>query len=134
MYKYMFKGPTGRRHLWVDLITVNRIKGPLIGINDPDNIVPMIDTVSQAKSHKFIIQRPFFRDSSHICSEQSLHDFNTFVSNLFLYIPLPTEIEFKLFSTYSNNRDSIVDENNNGHVGIQDELFNNDNDMIDEHD
>ena len=134
MYKYLYKGPSGRRHLWVDLITVNRIKGPLIGINDPDNVFPMIDTLAQAKFHKFIIQRPFFRDSSHVMSQRNLNDFNQLVSNLFLYIPLPNEIEFKLFSIYSNNKDSIVDEKDNLNVGVDDDLFNVEDDLIDEHD
>ena len=86
MYRYLFKGPPSRRHLWVDLTTVNRINGPLFGIIDPDSTLPIIDTITQAKTHILIIQRPFFRDSTHKCSTKSNEEFHQLVDNLFHYL------------------------------------------------
>ena len=132
MYRYLFKGPPSRRHLWIDLITVNRINGPLIGINDPDSTLPIIDTITQAKTHKFIIQRPFFRDSTHECSKKSNEEFHKLVDNLFTYIPLPDNNEFKLFSIYSNNK-LLIDENINNENAVVDDAIFDDDDVINEH-
>ena len=132
MYRYLFKGPPSRRHLWVDLITVNRINGPLIGINDPDSTLPIIDSITQAKGHKFIIQRPFYRDSTHKCSTKSNEEFHQLVDNLFTYIPLPDNNEFKLFSIYYNNK-LLIDENINNENAVVDDAIFDDDDVINEH-
>jgi hypothetical protein len=93
MYKYFF---SDHGHLWFDLITSDKIQGPLIGLSDPDSVSnnqnTLLDNIRNAQKLRFIIQRTFFRDPTKT-SKRNVDDFNLLVNNLLRLIPLPDENE-----------------------------------------
>lgn len=104
LYRYYF---SDYGHLWFDLITSDKILGPLIGLTDPDsasfNVQNSLgDNIRNANKLRFIIQRPFFRDPTNT-SKRNVSDFNIFVNNLLDLIPLPDENELKLFDYYAKS-------------------------------
>ena len=103
MYKYFF---SDHGHLWFDLITSDKIQGPLIGLSDPDSVSinqnTLLDNIRNAQKLRFIIQRPFFRDPTKT-SKRNVDDFNLLVNNLLRLIPLPDENELKLFDYYAKS-------------------------------
>ena len=54
---------------------------------------------------KFILQRPFFEDSTKEVNRRSVLEFNDYCSNIIKTIPLPTSIEFDLFQSFGKNVD-----------------------------
>jgi hypothetical protein len=113
MYKYLYV----HGHLWVDLVTPDRINTPLIGLLDVESPKPHIDSISESKKHRFLIHYPFFRDSTIPAFKQANQKFQILVNNLFQCIPLPNDTELMLFHAFSNNifvsEDEIQVENNN---------------------
>jgi len=69
-------------NLWLDLLTINRIHGPLIGIYDCDCEYPPIHSIQGSKSQRYIIQRPFFRDSNEVPLRTKL-EFNEMLNKFF---------------------------------------------------
>ena len=63
---------------------------------------------------KFILQRPFFEDSTKEVNPRSVLEFNDYCSNIIKTIPLPTSIEFDLFQSFGIN----IDEENDDIVDI----------------
>jgi hypothetical protein len=109
-YKYLFH----HGHLWIDLITVSRVNGPLIGFYDSDMRKPIIHTIDSSTSHRFVILRPFFQDSRHINST-TISSYKTFLNNMLCNIVLPTSNELLLFNLYAYpvKNTSLLDEYDN---------------------
>jgi hypothetical protein len=97
IYMYLYN----RGNLWLDLITVSRVRTPLILRHVCDSF-PVIDTLRLAKEHRFAIQRPFFPDSTKADSN-SVSQFNNLVSNLFRIVPLPNSLELQIFNALVHN-------------------------------
>ena len=97
IYKYLYH----HGHLWIDLITVNRMNGPLIGIYDCDCMYPIVHTIDGSLQSRYHILRPFCQDSREM-GEQGLKSYNTLVTNLLNNISLPSRTELALFKCLAN--------------------------------
>ena len=78
--------------LWVDLITVSRVNGPLIGLYDNDMIVPTSFSLDTCQHHRFTILRPFYHDSRST-TDTTNSSYKILVKNLLTQIPLPNRNE-----------------------------------------
>ena len=52
---------------------------------------------------KFVLQRPFFEDSTKNVNPRALIECNDFFLNIINTITLPTSIEFELFQSFGKN-------------------------------
>jgi hypothetical protein len=106
LYNYWYEHGS----LWLDLITINRVHGPLIGIYDVDCVFPPLHTIQGGKAQRYIIQRPFFRDSNKVPIRTKL-EFNEGLGNLFSNVLVPEGNELELFDIFINKRTSLNDNN-----------------------
>jgi hypothetical protein len=97
-------------NLWLDLLTINRVHGPLIGIYDCDCEYPPIHSIQGAKNQRYIIQRPFFRDSNQV-PERTKLEFNEMLNSLFDNIKVPEGNELELFDIFINKRSAVGNNN-----------------------
>ena len=105
IYRYLYN----RGNLWLDLITVSRVRTPLILKHVCDSF-PVIDTLRMAKEHRFSIQRPYFSDSTKADSN-SVIQFNNLVRNLFSFVILPNALELRLFDLFIHGSNTQHDDN-----------------------
>ena len=105
LYKYLF---SRNGDLYMDLITIDRIMSPLISFTVPESTYPLHQNLASCKNHVFIIQYPFFRDSTLTIEERAVLNFNKMVHYLFDSIPLPDVDELKLYDYFISN-DSTVE-------------------------
>jgi hypothetical protein len=57
--------------------------------------------------YKFVLQRPFFEDSTKNVNPRAVIECNAFFNNIIDTITLPTSIEFELFQSFGKN---VIDE------------------------
>jgi len=110
IYRYLYRSGS----LWVDLITVSRVNGPLIGLYDSDSMnYLIIHSIDTSKQYRFNILHPFYQDSRFI-TDTSKVAYDTLLNNLLTYIPLPSTNELVLFKSYAypiieNSLDEEID-------------------------
>jgi len=85
----------------INCIIILQINGPLICFQDINTKQSNCDdyTINGAKEVRFIIQRPFFDDSTSKVSSRAVNEYNTFVDNLVKNIPLINNLEHELFDS-----------------------------------
>lgn len=105
----------------------------MISIQDIDTKQSRTDdhTINGAKLVQFIVQRPFFEDSTSNVSQRGVESFNLFVENLFNSIPLITPIEHELFDSFGK---VVVDDVllSDSDDGLSDSESLDENDFVDE--
>ena len=113
--------------MWLDLITVSRVNGPVIGLDDCDGLFPLVYTIEESKKQRYHILYPFYQDS-RIVSYNTKLAYTTLVNNLLSNIPLPNRNELLLFKSYAV---AAVDDNDeieyNSDLEVEGEI----NDQID---
>jgi hypothetical protein len=60
--------------------------------------------------YKFVLQRPFFEDSTKNVNPRAVKECNAFFNNIIDTIALPSSIEFELFQSFGKN---VIDEHEN---------------------
>ena len=55
--------------------------------------------------YKFVLQRPFFEDSTKNVNPRAVKECNAFFNNIINMINLPTSLEFELFQSFGTNVD-----------------------------
>ena len=55
--------------------------------------------------YKFVLQRPFFEDSTKNVNPRAVKECNAFFNNIINMINLPTSLEFELFQSFGKNVD-----------------------------
>ena len=117
LYNYWYEHGS----LWLDLITVNRVHGPLIGIYDSDCIYPPVHTIQGGKNQRYIIQRPFYRNSNTV-PLRTKNEFNDMLENLFTNILVPEGTELELFDIFINKRPTLHENDeidDNGEIDLE---------------
>jgi len=117
-WKYLYH----HGHLWVDLITVSRVNGPVIGLYDCDCDFPLSYTIEDTKKHRYNILYPFFHDIRQVTTNTKVA-YNTLVNNLLRDIPLPNRNELLLFKSYAMLSDADNNPNEyNSDLEVDDDI------------